>query len=304
MGKHTNAPPPRKVSLFDHQFTKYFLPLSAEYWRDGVYAPEDWRYSAMVEFLLNSPSFLAVREHIKGDKPRYPLPKDFESVRKVVEDFMDINEDTDRLQWWRSGGKYLFGQAAPAPKVYVLPQILTSKNKSLTMMWDRNDAVVLRVALSQSKAEALEQIKTKFENLQFQASGPTEISAKYQFMGKGPREATLEKACTALWMSSPHGLDYPLWLTGSNVGAVPGQTIKAKEFTTMDPGDLAERKRILTIAVSRLIRIGNLVAENAARGRFPCIDPFPEAQLTIHKKKIGRSKTGSITVKPLTSTPS
>ena len=47
-------------------------------------------------------------------------------------------------------------------------------------------------------------------------------------------------------------------------------------------------QEVLSIAARRLIRTAALVAENAARGHFPCDKPFAEAQLDYYKRKAGR----------------
>ena len=58
----------------------------------------------------------------------------------------------------------------------------------------------------------------------------------------------------------------------------------------MDLNDhnLADRKELLSIAASRLIKTAALVAENAARGRFPSDNIFNEAITTPYKRKAGR----------------
>jgi hypothetical protein len=47
-------------------------------------------------------------------------------------------------------------------------------------------------------------------------------------------------------------------------------------------------KELLSIAASRLIKTATLVAENAARGRFPSNKPFIEAKLSKNARKAGR----------------
>jgi len=57
--------------------------------------------------------------------------------------------------------------------------------------------------------------------------------------------------------------------------------------------ELSYRKNVLSIAARRAIRQAVLVAENAARGRFPTDKWFPEAILSPYSRKAGRPPNGS-----------
>jgi hypothetical protein len=46
---------------------------------------------------------------------------------------------------------------------------------------------------------------------------------------------------------------------------------------------------MLSIAANRLVKKAILLAENAARGRFPSDKPFQEAQLDYSKRKADRT---------------
>jgi hypothetical protein len=48
------------------------------------------------------------------------------------------------------------------------------------------------------------------------------------------------------------------------------------------------QKEVLSIAARRLIRTAVLIAENAARGRFPSDKSFKQAMMGDYKRKPGR----------------
>jgi phenylpyruvate tautomerase PptA (4-oxalocrotonate tautomerase family) len=71
------------------------------------------------------------------------------------------------------------------------------------------------------------------------------------------------------------------------IDLVPEQMIESDADEILED-ELGDRKELLSIAASRLIRCASLVAENAARGRFPSDKNFSEAITTPYKRKAGR----------------
>jgi|ERR1035437_2965353 hypothetical protein len=272
----------------------------AEYWRDSVYAKEDFRYWAIYEYLKLSPSFFAVLKRIENKRSPYPLPADADAVEQVVKDFRHIFR-MEPWEWWRKHGKHLFGVAAPAPQV-VIAGALNEKHKALNVMWDKNDAIVARIAICQSKQEALKQLEKELDRLiakgQFSTTPAQEMTPKYVFQNNRIRESTLAIGGQALTCYCGKRL-LPLWWIGNFVGITPGQCITEDDLIKVDADEIANRKRVLGIATSRLIRSSLLIAENAARGRFPCADPFPEALTSVFQRSAGRP-TRNKTPKPKT----
>jgi hypothetical protein len=261
----------------------------AEYWRDSVYAKEDFKYWAIYEYLKLSPSFFAVLKRIENKRSPYPLPADADAVEQVVKDFRHIFR-MEPWKWWRQHGKHLFGVAAPAPQVFIAGA-LTEKRKAVNVIWDKNDAIVARISICQSKQEALKLLETELDRLttkgQFATSPAIGMTPKYVFHNSKIRESTLAIGGQALAYYCAKRI-LPLWWIGNSVGVTPGQCITEDDLTRVDADEIANRKRVLGIATSRLIRSSLLIAENAARGRFPCADPFPEALTTVFQRTAGR----------------
>ena len=88
---------------------------------------------------------------------------------------------------------------------------------------------------------------------------------------------------------------FPLWKIGNELRLIPAQSFIEKDADKIEI-DLADRKEILSIAASRLIKTAVLVAENAARGVFPSDKSLSKAITTPYKRKAGRP-TGTKKIK-------
>ena len=276
-----------------------FPRVKADFWSGGAYAGEDWRYMAMAMFIKLSPSAQAVYAKLKGIQSSLLLPADYDSVEPVVKDFMgymDIDEgDEDagdqKRKWWREQGKHLFGVPAPAPKVRVFEPI-TEMNPGIRVKWDKNDCVVAQIPLGQTMTETLKQLKAKLSKFEFANQPPKKAQPKYRFQPSKLREATLAEAQAILNIYKGNQ-KLPLWWIGNCFDILPWLCFDEAKAKKMTPEVLSDSKELISIATSRLLRKGMLVAENAARGRFPSTTLFPEANLKAYERKRGRPKKHS-----------
>ncbi len=265
--------------------------MEAKYWRDGGYAPPDFRYQWFYEYLLESPSFLAVQAKLRGESSPYSLPTDWQQVEPVAQDFIEADKDLMFSDWWRKkGGLKLFSVRAPDPGVTMAVGRLTEQTRSLRLEWDGNDGVVIRVALNQSRKNAEKQISKVFDRLTFEVPVRPSVAPKYSVIKNKIRETTLEAGWHALTYQRLHDQEIPLWWIGNTLNLVLRQSFNQEQYDRLKSRELAERKRLLGLAAARLIKTAGLIAENAARGRFPCVDPFPEAQMSFFKRKAGRPR--------------
>jgi hypothetical protein len=76
-----------------------------------------------------------------------------------------------------------------------------------------------------------------------------------------------------------------LWEIGYQLGLS-----EASSLEIVNGKDIAINKAYLQIMASKLIHKAELIAENAARGRFPSDKAFPEAMLVSNQRKVGRPK--------------
>ena len=256
---------------------------NANYKRDGVYAKEDYKYWAMYSYLKLSPSFEAVRCHMDNLPCDFPLPADLEEVMKVVTDFREIYKyEVDK--WWSWYGKTLFSARAKDPEVEVCG-LLSSQNKEMHLEWQHKDSLVVRIPLNQSKGSSVERLKRILDDYDLKAVAGELAQPRYKLLTDKIRKSTLSLAYEVLSLYMSKKSQLPLWYIGNFCAVIPGQTFTQEQFDKMSADEFNSRKLALSAATSRLVRTGLIIAENAARGRFPSAQRFPEAQLSIFQRK-------------------
>lgn len=289
-----------------------FLEMDAKYWSDGFYAPRDFRYYAMYLFAHASPSFQAVASNLRGKPTTLPMPSDFAAVEDIYKDFFleigsntpQTNESIARMKkirgprtgsseklvyptdWWNAKGKQLFGIPAPDPSVRVFK--LTTQDKSVKIERFKSDCVVAQISLGQSLQDAMTAIEEKLKKFNFSSDNIQVDKPKYALLESPIRRSTMAMALTVLQLYQSGNTVYPLWWIGNQCAVTKKLSFTQEQFDVFTDKERAYRKKRLEIATSRILRTALLLAENAARGRFPCIESFPEAQLTALKRKAGR----------------
>jgi hypothetical protein len=266
------------------------IRLGSDFDKSGISVKPDLRYDLVCDYLKASPSYDAVMRKLANQKSPYPLPKDYKTVAKVVKNFGAIYKmkETD---WWDRIGKQLYGISAPLPVVNIVGT-LDSINKQQVSNWTGIDSVVAELPLNLTLPQALNQLRKQLSNYQFSTALPKKTAPTYQLSSSKLRIETLQNGLAALRLYK-RGL--PLWMIGNNLRLIPAQSFIEQDMDLNDP-NLADRKELLSIAASRLIKTAALVAENAARGRFPSDKRFSDAITTPYKRKAGRP-TGTKKVK-------
>lgn len=267
------------------------ISLGADYERAGLSVKPDLRYDLVCDYLKLSPSYEAVMRKLANQKSPYQLPKDFKAVAKVVSDFGAIYK-MNEIDWWEKIGMRIYGISAPIPNVKVVG-VLDSENKKITNKWDGLNSVVAELPLNLTLPQALKQLRKQLGDYKFSASLPKQTAPLYQLSNSKLRIDTLQNGLTALRLYKK-GL--PLWKIGNHLRLIPAQSFIESEADEILNDELGDRKELLSIAASRLIRCASLIAENAARGRFPSDKNFSEAITTPYKRKAGRP-AGSVKIK-------
>jgi len=258
------------------------MTLGADFDKSGLSVKPDPRYDLVCDYLKASPSYESVMRKLANQKSPYPPPKDHKAVAKVVKDFGAIYKmkETD---WWEKIGKNLYGISAPLPTVKITGS-LNSTNKQQVSNWTGIDSVVAELPLNLTLPQALKQLRRQLADYHFSTALPKQTAPKYQLSNSKLRIETLQNGLRALRLYK-RGL--PLWKIGNDLRLIPAQSFIERDIDLNDP-NLADRKELLSIAASRLIKTAALVAENAARGRFPSDNIFNEAITTPYKRKAGR----------------
>ena len=274
---------------------KKLLPFDAQMEMDGVDVLADWRYTLIVPYIMQSPSFIAVRDASRGLRvAKNGMPLDAATVLRVAErfDILDLDSCDDfntNHNWWMRVGRYLYGTKTKIPDV---AQVLINAGKSSVIEVPSNPypTIALQVPLTLTATEALSQIRfifqyhTELSRVSFNAPIPDRHDAEYKLLPSRLRQDTLVNGVQAL---AKYRAGVPLWRIGNELTLSPSNAIDERD-ETLDQDMIAGKKRVLSIMSHRLIKTAALVAENAARGRFPCDDPFPEAMLDAFTRKAGR----------------
>ena len=260
------------------------MHLGADFESHGLSAKPDWRYDLVCDYLKASPSYEAVRQALLGKRHKlYPLPTDAKVVRKVQSDFGDIYKMLEQ-DWWDKVGMSLYGVSAPLPKPSLVGRLSANEN-AVTARWTGHDSVVLSLPLDLSMPQVLKQVKTMLKDESFVQTPRTTVKPIYTLTPSKLSRSTLQNGLKALRL---YKRGYPLWKIGNQLYLVPTMCFDEAELNTDRAHDYSSKKAVLGIAASRLIRTAALVAENAARGRFPLNKPFAEAVLLPYQRPAGR----------------
>ena len=251
------------------------LMLGASYAKHGYTIKDSWKYELVVDYLKASQSYAAISKLLKRGYDYQDLTPDGKLIAKVVEDFGAIYKLQEQ-DWWEQIGMHLYGVRAPAAKVTVEGTLSHSVSK-VAARFDSHDALVISLPLSLTIAETIKQVKALTERYEFAAQLPSYQTPIYRLFPSKLTRRTLQLGLDALRFYQ-HKNPIPLWEIGYRLKLVP----LGKKMPD------SEDKKLLSIAASRLIRTAALVAENAARGRFPCSKPFKGATLPAGKRPIGR----------------
>ena len=145
--------------------------------------------------------------------------------------------------------------------------------------------------MNQSKKDALAALEAELDTLiakgQFDIKAKNQLKAKYGLTSKRIRRPTLVLGVQVLQLYQSKNV-LPLWWIGNCLQVSPAMCLTPENVLTLDDAEIAYRKQVLGIATSRVVNSAMLIAENAARGRFPCTDPFPEAMTNVFERSVGR----------------
>jgi hypothetical protein len=262
---------------------------------DGVEVVADWRYPLIVPYIMQSPSFIAIRNKHNGlTVDKSDLPQDSLLVSNIAKRFDLLSlERCDTLKtnraWWDRAGKFLYGTRTSIPRV---EPALIRAGKTLTIEHEKKSypVITLQVPLTLTETDALKQIKLIFRihksisNIPFNYQNPDMDIVEFKLSQSRLRQDTLINGVRALAM---YKAGQPLWKIGNDLLLSPVNEIDEHD-ANLDQDIAADKKRVLSIMAHRLVKTAALVAENAARGRFPSDEHFPEAIVSTFTRKAGR----------------
>jgi hypothetical protein len=274
---------------------KKLIPFQAIHYFEGVDVSPNWRYRLVLPYITQSPSFIAVKNKHNGlDFNPRDLPNDEALVYELMEKFdlqqpeYDVDYESN-WKWWFRSGKHLYGTKEELPDV---KHQLIDANESATIKIENRGypTMALQIPLTMTAKQAWDGIKAVFNlhssmyDINFDVPLPDVYNAEFKLLPSKLRHDTLLNGAKALPM---YKAGIPLWKIGNTLKLSPNNLIDECDGN-LDQDIAAEKKRVLSIMARRLINTASLVAENAARGRFPSDKPFAEAKLGTFTRTAGR----------------
>ena len=254
-------------------------------------------------FLRLSPSYqLATRfrsdELTEEDKHR--LPNDFEDILKTYDDFGDVWANSYPI-WTRDKWRHLFDANIVMPQAKTLgllregqidcdDQLETNLKKYFD--YDRPKigypmTIIMTLPIIGNKKRIMSEVELvldKYDDF-IKKSSPVRPAAKpkYALLINKVRERVI-KLSHQIVIAKASYPDYRMWQIAILLKLNPTQTEKIKKFeqqkfAAKSEGkkldgvfEPVEEKMLVNAVLGRYIRHAYLLAENAARGKFPCIE--------------------------------
>ena len=267
------------------QITEQAALLSRQKYELSVVA--DWRYRQFFSFLQISPSYRQAHLIAVGelDRAAQPLPSDFGLVETTYRAFGDVSR-TYFWDWWLSKAQYQFGVSA-APKAKALLRVdmrqpVTEEMIAAThgeldefVLVDRPAqgslaTLVLAIPLQNDRKALLKQVSHLIDAAYGKEREQQGI-APYHMVRNKMREQTLIMAMRVLRARAARPKD-KLFVIGNLTNVSPAHWSDAKLKRDKVEANKRENMEILT---SRHLHRAYLIAENAARGKFPSLEPLP-----------------------------
>ena len=249
---------------------------------------DDWRYRLFFDFLWLSPSYRLA--HLiavgKRDREKCVLPTDFDVVEATYAAFGSVYRTHFGL-WWVRTAQYQFGVSA-APRAKSLLRINRREEVTKDMIRRTHDeldqfvlvdraaqgnpaTLIMAIPLQNDRKALLKQVSTLIEEA-FGKEREQHGIASYHMIRNKVREHTLLKARDVVWGKS-FAPKAKLFEIGNEANVSPANWSDPKLKRNKVEANKRENMEILT---SRHLHRAYLLAENAARGKFPSFDPLPD----------------------------
>ncbi len=256
--------------------------------RHGIAIEVDWRYEMLFDFLQVSPSYSLAHMIATGQKRRDlpPLPQDFELVEQTYRMFGNVLR-TYFYEWWLKIAQFQFGSAV-TPRTEVLFKIGRREELPLSAglviaerieghfdrAWREQGqpaTLLLALPVHGDRRRLLREL-TAILDAEYVNVGSHETEAPARLVSNKIRERTVRTAMRVLRarISVP---TKKLYQVGNSLKLAPQYWTDAE---TPRKGDQDGKRRLMEIVTSRQLHRAYLLAENAARGRFPSLEPLSD----------------------------
>lgn len=246
-----------------------------------------WRYMEFFNFLQISPSYRLAHLVATGEIDRNSaiLPNDFDLLEKTYAAFGDVNR-TYFWEWWITTAQYEFRESFPPTPRTILKldleqdaadEVISGAQAALAdyvnvdrMAQGSSATLIIALPLHADRKSMLQNLNKLLD--QAYAEGDRSIAiARWEIIRNKMRKSMIYKARQVLRSRASYP-DEPLASIGERTRVSPKN---ASESHGKGKG-ASDARRLLQILTSRHLNRAYVLAENAARGRFPSLDPLPE----------------------------
>ena len=260
----------------------------------------DWRYEQFFNFLQLSPSYRLAHLVATGkiDRAARARPADFDLVEETYAAFGDVT-NTYFWKWWVERAQFQFGVSV-TPRSKPLLTVGTRESVTLAMiqathekldefvMIDRpaqgNSAtLILAIPLHNDRKALLKEVASLIDQ-EYGKEREQKKIAPYHMTRNKIRQQTLIKAQEVVWGRAARP-KAKLFVVGNITNVSPSNWSDPKLKRDKVEANKRETMEALT---SRHLNRAYTLAENAARGKFPSLEPLPpdEARPKFNYKRI------------------
>ena len=266
-------------------------------------------YELMFEYLRLSPSYeLARKFNQEGltEEEKKNLPSDFDKVLKTYDLLGDVQKILFRF-WWVERGLKVFGNPYKKPKVHLITDIKNGKEiaakdiqedingylqgSRIEEGLERTLLVALPVGLKRTEyKKQIERILASLEDKSEKDTHP-----KIRLHGQRLRAPVLFKGLRLLWFKAAKP-KWTAWRLGahSRFSDSYSKELDVTSTRRLDRESTEIYDRLMmTKITTRALKKYEAIAENAARGKFPCEDPVEQANFnypTLAKRIKNKNK--------------
>lgn len=282
---------------------------SSDFSRRGWHTRPTVAYQLMFEFLRLSPSYELARLHRTtglSSEQKKALPADFSQVLKIYDRLGDVQTTLFR-SWWLNRGLKAFGNPYSKPVVHEISALHAGKNITIEdVNQDLNlfltdtrreegltESLLISVPIGGRRSDVLRQVNKLLEQHAntnvFKSKSSVEI---IKLMGQRFHVKAVFNGMRLLWFKAAKP-NWENWRLGAITKLSPSYSpvldYKAprRTFSSIELDD----RIIMGKITSRALKRFEFMAENAARGNFPCDKPiecspfnYSELEKRISKK--------------------
>jgi hypothetical protein len=269
---------------------KKLLPWNlrtTDFSKPGLHAEPTFAFELMFEFLRLSPSYELARQISEGKvkAAEKGLPEDFDKVLVTYKLLGNVQKTLFR-QWWIKRGLKAFGNPHDKPSVHKISDLhaglelqLEDVSAPLTEYLLENrkseglaQAILIAVPVQLKRADLIKQITTIVDQAK-RLNDQSNSQPILKLHGKRLRKRELINGLRLLWFraAKPH---WEYWRLGtySKFSKTYAEALdhknERKTRSTLESYD----REMMTKLIGRALKKYEAIAENAARGKFPCAD--------------------------------